>query len=148
METVMQVLRDEPVPPRRLNRVDPSRSRDNLSEVSGEGTGRALRQRRGPCGRPAPIPDRRAHRGAAGHAARARGQLARRKPTLAAAYLLGLLAALLGGLGGTALWQWRAAERAREAARSPNLKPSGRETGRTRRENRADRTQPGSEGPG
>jgi WD40 repeat protein/tRNA A-37 threonylcarbamoyl transferase component Bud32 len=43
---------------------------------------------------------------------------ARRKPTLAAAYTLGLLAALLGGLGGTAVWQWRAAERARDSADS------------------------------
>jgi WD40 repeat protein/tRNA A-37 threonylcarbamoyl transferase component Bud32 len=34
---------------------------------------------------------------------------ARRKPTLAAAYTLGLLAVLLGGLGGAAAWQWRAA---------------------------------------
>src|SRR5262249_1290921 len=41
---------------------------------------------------------------------------ARRKPTLAAAYTLGLLAALLGGLGGAAVWQWRSAERARQAA--------------------------------
>ncbi|WP_435008935.1 protein kinase domain-containing protein [Tundrisphaera lichenicola] len=41
---------------------------------------------------------------------------ARRKPTLAAAYTLGLLALLLGGLGGLAVWQWRAAERARAAA--------------------------------
>ena len=32
---------------------------------------------------------------------------ARRKPTMAAAYTLGLLAALLGGLGGVAVWQWR-----------------------------------------
>jgi tRNA A-37 threonylcarbamoyl transferase component Bud32 len=39
---------------------------------------------------------------------------ARRKPTLAAAYTLGLLAVLLGGLGGVAAWQWRAAERARD----------------------------------
>ncbi len=38
---------------------------------------------------------------------------ARRKPTLAAAYSLGLLALLLGGLGGAAVWQWRAAEQAR-----------------------------------
>jgi hypothetical protein len=43
---------------------------------------------------------------------------ARRKPTLAAAYTLGLLAVLLGGLGGAAVWQWRAAERARGAAES------------------------------
>ena len=43
---------------------------------------------------------------------------ARRKPTLAAAYSLGLLAALLGGLGGAALWQWRSADRARNAAES------------------------------
>jgi tRNA A-37 threonylcarbamoyl transferase component Bud32 len=41
---------------------------------------------------------------------------ARRKPTLAAAYTLGLLAVLLGGLGGAAVWQWRAAERARNVA--------------------------------
>jgi tRNA A-37 threonylcarbamoyl transferase component Bud32 len=39
---------------------------------------------------------------------------ARRKPTLAAPYTLGLLAALLSGLGGTAVWQWRAAEKARD----------------------------------
>ena len=40
---------------------------------------------------------------------------ARRKPTLAAAYTLGLLAVLLGGLGGVAVWQWRAAERPGQA---------------------------------
>jgi eukaryotic-like serine/threonine-protein kinase len=39
---------------------------------------------------------------------------ARRKPTLAAAYTLGLLAVLLSGLGGAAVWQWRAAARARD----------------------------------
>src|SRR6516165_7301333 len=39
---------------------------------------------------------------------------ARRKPTLAAAYTLGLLAVLLGGLGGAAVWQWRAAAQARD----------------------------------
>src|SRR6516165_104982 len=41
---------------------------------------------------------------------------ARRKPTLAAAYTLGLLTVLLGGLGGVAIWQWGAAERARAEA--------------------------------
>jgi eukaryotic-like serine/threonine-protein kinase len=41
---------------------------------------------------------------------------ARRKPTLAAAYTLGLLAVVLGGLGGAAVWQWRAAERAQGEA--------------------------------
>ena len=41
---------------------------------------------------------------------------ARRKPTLAAAYTLGLLALLFGGLGGAAVWQWRAAARARDVA--------------------------------
>ena len=38
------------------------------------------------------------------------------KPTVAAAYALGLLALLLGGLGGAAIWQWRAAARARDVA--------------------------------
>ncbi len=41
---------------------------------------------------------------------------ARRKPTLAAAYALSLLVMLLGSLGGVAIWQWRDAERARDAA--------------------------------
>jgi tetratricopeptide (TPR) repeat protein/tRNA A-37 threonylcarbamoyl transferase component Bud32 len=41
---------------------------------------------------------------------------ARRKPTLAAAYSLGLLTILLSGLGGAAVWQWRAAEQARRVA--------------------------------
>jgi tRNA A-37 threonylcarbamoyl transferase component Bud32 len=41
---------------------------------------------------------------------------ARRKPTVAAAYALGLLVLLLGGLGGAAVWQWRAAARARDVA--------------------------------
>ncbi len=41
---------------------------------------------------------------------------ARRKPTLAAAYTLGLLSLLFGGLGGAAVWQWRAAARARDVA--------------------------------
>ncbi len=41
---------------------------------------------------------------------------ARRKPTLAATYTLAILATLLGGLGGVAVWQWRAAERARATA--------------------------------
>jgi tRNA A-37 threonylcarbamoyl transferase component Bud32 len=55
---------------------------------------------------------------------------ARRKPTLAAAYTLGLLAVLLGGLGGRAVWQWRAAERARDradAARGESERARGRE---------------------
>jgi len=41
---------------------------------------------------------------------------ARRKPTLAAAYVLGLLAVVLGGLGGAAVWIWSAAETARSDA--------------------------------
>jgi eukaryotic-like serine/threonine-protein kinase len=41
---------------------------------------------------------------------------ARRKPTLAAAYALGSLSLLFGGLGGAAVWQWSAAARARDAA--------------------------------
>jgi hypothetical protein len=52
---------------------------------------------------------------AAGIAERA-AKWARRKPTLAAAYTLGLLSLLFGGLGGAAVWQWRAAARARDVA--------------------------------
>ncbi len=47
---------------------------------------------------------------------------ARRKPTLAAAYTLGLLAVLLGGLGGAAVWQWRAAAQAGMPRRLPGAR--------------------------
>jgi serine/threonine-protein kinase len=46
---------------------------------------------------------------------------ARRKPTLAAVYTLGLLALLLSGLGGTAVWQWRAAVTATATAERLNV---------------------------
>ena len=48
---------------------------------------------------------------------------ARRKPTLAAAYALGLLAALLGG---AAVWQWRTAESERDAAKSARVEAERR----------------------
>jgi hypothetical protein len=50
---------------------------------------------------------------------------ARRKPTVAAAYTLGLLAVLLGGLGGAAVWQWRAAVTAQATAERLNVQLSG-----------------------
>ncbi len=46
---------------------------------------------------------------------------AQRKPTLAAVFLLGMLAVLLGGLGGAAVWQGRAAEQARGQADSDRI---------------------------
>ena len=59
---------------------------------------------------------------------------ARRKPTLAAAYSLGLLALLLGGLGGAAVWQWRArrwrgqrGDRGRRNARDDEARPGMRQ---------------------
>ncbi len=68
---------------------------------------------------------------------------ARRKPTLAAAYTLGLLAVLLGGLGGVAVWQWRAAERPGPKPKengtrraSPEKMPRRRAAGRQRPEPR------------
>jgi tRNA A-37 threonylcarbamoyl transferase component Bud32 len=50
---------------------------------------------------------------------------ARRKPTVAAAYTLGLLAALFGGLGGVAVWQWRAAVTSKATAERLNVQLSG-----------------------
>jgi hypothetical protein len=46
---------------------------------------------------------------------------ARRKPTVAAAYTLGLLALLLGGLGGASVWQWRAAATAKATTERLNV---------------------------
>ncbi len=114
MDTVLQVLSDEPVPPRRLNASIP---RDleticlkclekELSRRYASAAALAADLRRFLAGEPiAARPVTRLERLA---------KWARRKPTLAAAYTLGLLAVLLGGLGGVAVWQWRAAEKARE----------------------------------
>jgi eukaryotic-like serine/threonine-protein kinase len=116
MDTVIQVLSDEPVPPRRLN---PSIPRDleticlkclekEPRERYPSAAALAADLRRFLAGEPiAARPVTRLERAA---------KWARRKPTLAAAYILALIAVLLGGLGGTAVWQWRAAERARRAA--------------------------------
>ena len=48
MDTVLQVISDEPVPPRRLNAVDPARPGDDLPEMPGEGAGPAVCRRRRP----------------------------------------------------------------------------------------------------
>ena len=66
MDTVIQVVGDEPVPPRRLNASIPARPGDDLPEMPGERAGQAILQRGGDGRRPAPIPGRRADRGAAG----------------------------------------------------------------------------------
>jgi len=118
MDTVIQILSDEPVPPRRLN---PSIPRDleticlkclekKPDERYPSAAALAADLRRFLTGEPtAARPVTRLERAA---------KWARRKPALAASYLLGLLAVLLGGLGGTAVWQWRAAEGTRNAAKS------------------------------
>ena len=118
MDTVLQVLSDEPVPPRRLNASIPRDLETICLKCLEKEPGRryasaaalAADLRRFLTGEPiAARPVTRLERLA---------KWARRKPTLAAAYTLGLLAVLLGGLGGTAVWQWRAAEGARDAAKS------------------------------
>jgi WD40 repeat protein len=118
MDTVIQLVSDEPVPPRRLN---PSIPLDveticlkclekQSDERYASAAAFAADLRRFLAGEPiAARPVTHLERAA---------KWARRKPTLAAAYTLGLLTLVLGGLGGTALWQWRAAERARDTARS------------------------------
>ncbi len=118
MDTVLQVLSDEPVLPRRLNPSIPLDLETISLKCLEKEPGRryasaaalAADLRRFLAGEPiAARPVTRLERLA---------KWARRKPTLAAAYTLGLLAVLLGGFGGTAVWQWRAAERARDAAKS------------------------------
>jgi eukaryotic-like serine/threonine-protein kinase len=113
MDTVIQVLSDEPVPPRRLNASIP-RDLETIclkclekepDKRYASAAALAADLRRFLTGEPiAARPVTRLERAA---------KWARRKPTLAAAYTLGVLAALLGGLGGAAVWQWRAAETAR-----------------------------------
>jgi WD40 repeat protein len=117
MDTVIQVLSDEPVAPRRLNGSIP-RDLETIclkclekepDQRYASAAALAADLRRFLSGEPIVArPVTRLERVA---------KWARRKPTVAASYLLGLLALLLGGLGGTAAWQWRAAERARDAAK-------------------------------
>jgi WD40 repeat protein len=113
MDTVIQVLSEEPVPPRQHN---PSIPRDLeticlkcLEKEPGDrypsAAAFAADLRRFLTGEPITArPVTRIERLA---------KWARRKPTLAAAYTLGFLALSLGGVGSAAFWQWRAAERAR-----------------------------------
>ena len=125
MDTLIQVLSDEPVPPRQLNASIP-RDLETIclkclekepDQRYASAAALAADLRRFLTGEPiAARPVTRLERVA---------KWARRKPTLAAAYTLGLLAVLLGGLGGTAVWQWRAAERARNAAKSAQDEAEG-----------------------
>ena len=101
MDTVLQVLSDEPVPPRRLNASIPRDLETICLKCLEKEPGRryasaaalAADLRRFLAGEPiAARPVTRLERVA---------KWARRKPTLAAAYTLGLLAVLLGGLGGS-----------------------------------------------
>ena len=131
-----KVAEDEPERPRkRIAGIAPGRGAD-LPQVPGEGSCRPLSDGEGARGRPGrfaagePVSVR-----SAGVVERA-AKWARRKPTLAAAYTLGLLAVLLGGLGGAAVWQWRAAERAQGEAEKQrdraNVARSEAETARGR----------------
>jgi hypothetical protein len=118
MDTVLKVLSDEPVPPRRLNASISCDLETICLKCLEKEPGRRY------ASAAAPAADLRRFLAGEPIAARPVTRLervakwARRKPTLAAAYTLGLLAVLLGGLGGTAVWQWRVAERARDTAKS------------------------------
>ena len=69
LDTVLQVVNDEPVPPRRLQPKSPARSGNDLSEMSAKGSEEALRLRRGARRRPRPLPRRPANPGPAGRSA-------------------------------------------------------------------------------
>jgi hypothetical protein len=132
MDTVLQVVSDEPVPPRRLNASIPRDLETICLKCLEKESGRRY------AGAAALAADLRRFLAGEPIAARPVTRLerlakwARRKPTLAAAYTLGLLAVLLGGLGGTAVWQWRAAERARDVAKSAQAEAEGaRDTARS-----------------
>ena len=66
MDTVIQVLSEDPVPPRRLDPSVHARPGNDLPQVPGERPGPPVRFRRRARRRPAPIPGRRAGAGAAG----------------------------------------------------------------------------------
>src|SRR5262249_26649513 len=113
METVQQVLRDEAVSPRRLNPTIPRDLETICLKCLEKEPGKRYSSvaalvaelRRFLSGEPiAARPVTPLERAA---------KWARRKPTLAAAYALGLLAVLLVWLVGSTVWQWRFSERTR-----------------------------------
>ena len=75
MDTVIQVISDEPVPPRRLNASIPRDLETICLKCLEKEPGEAVCLGRGPGGGPAAVPGGRADRGAAGDERRARGQV-------------------------------------------------------------------------
>ena len=69
VDTLEQVVSEEPVPPRRLQPAGAARPGDDLPEVPAQGGEKTLRLGRSAGGRPAPLPERRADPGAAGRPA-------------------------------------------------------------------------------
>ena len=111
LDTLLQVIEQEPPRPAALNPAAAARPGDDLPQVSGEGAGQALRQRRGAGRRPRALAGRRADPGPAGDRARRLVKWVQRRPAVA-----GLLTALVLALGigfALVLWQWGEADRQR-----------------------------------
>ena len=99
METVRQVIDDDPVTPSRLVPRRAARPGDDLPEVPAQRPGQTIRIGPGPGRRPGPVPARRADPGAADGGLGARGQMGAATPV--AATLLALAAtAVLGAFAG------------------------------------------------
>ena len=74
MDTLIQVVGQDPVPVRQLNATVPARPGDDLPEVPGEGAGEAVRSALPLWRGPASVPGGRADRGTAGDGGRATGE--------------------------------------------------------------------------
>ena len=112
MDTVLQVISDEPVPPRRLNASIPRDLETICLKCLEKEPGKRYASAAGPGRRPGPVPGRRADPGPAGGAGRSGpGGGAGAKPVLAA-MALALAFATVAGLSGI-VWQW---SRARPSA--------------------------------
>ena len=126
MDTVLQVLNDEPVPPRRLNATIPRDLETICLKCLEKEPGKRYAGGGGAGRGPAAVPGGRADPGAAGDAVGACGRSGRgggrRSPRC-----LGLVALVTAlGLGGV-LWQWREAVRARGAHQAAAGTPASRE---------------------
>ena len=125
MDTLAQVVADEPVPPRGWQPQGAARPGNDLPEVPAERAGK----RYGSAGELAD--DLRRCRTGEPIAARPVGRLeraakwARRRPALAAVYVLVPAVLLLGGGGGGALWLWQRAEGERSRAEGERLRAEG-----------------------
>ena len=122
---MLQVLTEEPAPPRRLRPGVPRDLETICLKCLAEGAGPALRVGGGAGGGPGALAARRADAARPVGAVERAAKWVRRRPAVAAAYGLLLAVLVLGMGGGGATWLWLRAEARRADERGANGRRRG-----------------------